>query len=439
MIADTDTVKISVIHEIKKKIRLIILIASFVIVTLFGIIFVDLYKKVFPFLDFFSELPIAVIIIFTLILSFLGLYLSITISRRMIRIMQEYSLRLDRLLNITKDLREEIHGDILLEKIMDYALSITHSDAGSLLLMENGNNLVFRILRGDQASQLQGTSLKARKGLIGWAAEKGLPVRIDDVSKDDRFSPEHDALTGYETRSIMCIPLKIKGKVIGVLVLLNKKGGHMYRQRDEEIITYLADQAAISILKTKFVEDQKNYEIHLTEILLESIDSQLSNKKGHSKRVARYSNIMGKALNIAEDAQRRLYFASLLHDVGFLKIHASDLYSKEEHMRHPVVGYEMIKPINFYSDIAPYILHHHERYDGYGYPSQLKGEEIPLVARIITIAEAFDAMTSATSYKIPISFEDALEELKNNAGTQFDPDLVKIFVENISQKNIQSQ
>jgi len=437
MTANFDTVKIPVIHEIKKKIRLIILIASFVIVTLFGIIFVNLYKQVFPFFDFFSELPFAVIIIFTLMLSFLGLYLSITISRQTLRIIQDYSLRLDRLLDITKDLSKEIYGDILLEKIMDYALSITNSDAGSLLLKENCNDLVFKILRGEQASQLLGTSLKAGKGLTGWAAEKGLPIRIDDVSKDDRFSPEHDAPTGYETKAIMCIPLKTKEKVIGVLVLINKKGGNPYRQRDEEVITYLADQAATSILKTKFVEDQKNYEIHLTEILLEAIDSQLSDKQGHSKRVARYSNIIGKALQIAEEAQRRLYFASLLHDVGFLKMHAMDVYNKEELMRHPVVGYEMIKPINFYADIAPFILHHHERYDGYGYPSQLKGEEIPLVARIISIAEAFDAMTSAMSYKIPMSFEDALEELRNNAGTQFDPYLVKIFVENITEKHTQ--
>lgn len=436
MIVSADTVKNSIIHDLKKKIRLIILTASFVIVTLFGIIFVDLYKIVFPFFDFFSELPIAVIIIFTLILSFLGLYLSITISRRMIRIMEEYSLRLDRLLNITKDFSKEMYGDILLEKIMDYALSITKSEAGALLLMEN-DNLVFKILRGENVPRLQGTSLDIGKGLTGWAAEKGLPIRVDDVSKDNRFSPEHDALIGRETRSVMCAPLKTKEKVIGVLVLLNKKDKLPYRQRDEEIITYLADQAAISILKTKFIEDQKNYEIHVTEILLETIDSQLANKKGHAKRVARYSNIMGKALNMTEEAQRRLYFASLLHDVGFLKMHSKNVYSKEEFMRHPVVGHEMIKPINFYADIAPYILHHHERYDGYGYPSQLKGGEIPLVARIIGIAEAFDAMTSATSYKIPISFEDALGELKNNAGTQFDPDLVKVFLENINQKQTQ--
>lgn len=437
MTADIDTAKISVIQEIKNKIRLIILIASFVIITLFGIIFVTLFDKAFPFLSFLPELPIVVIITFTLLLSFLGLYLAITFSRQTLRITQDYSQRLDRLLNITKDLREEIHGDILLEKIMDYALSITNSDAGSLLMMEDGNNLVFKIVKGEHASKLLGTSIKAGKGLTGWAAEKGLSVRIDDVSKDERFTSEYDALTGYETRSIMCIPLKIKEKVIGVLVLLNRRGGYSYRLRDEEIITYLADQAAISILKTKFAEDQKNYEIHLTEILLESIDSQLDDKKGHSKRVARYSNIMGKALNIPEEAQRRLYFASLLHDVGFLKMRSRDIYNKEEFMRHPAVGYEMINPINFYSDIAPYILHHHERYDGYGYPSQLRGEEIPLGARIISIAEAFDAMTSPMSYKVPMSFENALEELNKNAGTQFDPDLVKLFLENITPKHVQ--
>jgi HD-GYP domain-containing protein (c-di-GMP phosphodiesterase class II) len=304
-------------------------------------------------------------------------------------------------------------------------------------MVENGNKLVFKIVRGEKAFPLMGTSLEIGKGLTGWAAEKGLAVRSNDVLKDDRFNPDYDALTGFETRSIMCIPLKTKESVIGMLVLLNKKNEHPYRSRDEEIITYLAGQAAISILKTKFIEDQKNYEIHITEILLESIDFQISNKRGHSKRVARFSNIIGKALHLPEETLKNIYLASLLHDVGFLKIHSGDVFNKEELMQHPVIGYEMIKPINFYADIAPIILHHHERYDGYGYPLRLKGEEIPREARIISIAEAFDAMTSTMSYKIPIRFEDALVELRQNAGTQFDPDFVKIFVENITHKQTQ--
>jgi len=163
----------------------------------------------------------------------------------------------------------------------------------------------------------------------------------------------------------------------------------------------------------------------------------LFDKRGHAKRVAQYSNIIAKALNMSEDAQKKFYFAALLHDIGFLKIHSSDFFNKAELMQHPVVGYEMIKPINFYADIAPIILHHHERYDGHGYPARLKGDEIPLGARIISIAEAFDVMTSAMSYKIPVRFEDALDELRQNAGTQFDPDLVKIFLENITHKHTQ--
>lgn len=432
-----DASKNATIQEIRNKIRSIIFVVSFVIATLFSIIFVYLYKPIFPVFDFFPDLSVSVIISFTFILGLLGLYLFITSLRQTLRIIDDYSTRLDRLLNITKELREEVYSDILLEKIMDYALSITHSTAGSLLLVEDSDKLVFKIVRGEKASPLLGTFIEMGKGLTGWAAEKAVTVRSDDVSKDNRFNPELDSVTGFETRSIMCVPLKTKERVIGVLILLNKENGHPYRSRDEEIITYLAEQASISILKTRFSEDQKNYEIHLTEILLEAIDFQLSDKHGHSKRVARYSNIIAKALNISEDAQKKIYFASLLHDVGFLKMRPGDVYNREELMKHPVIGYEMIKPINFYAGIAPIILHHHERYDGHGYPSQLKGDEIPIAARIICIAEAFDAMTSTISYKIPISFEDALDELRKHSGTQFDPDLVQVFVSNVSPKHAQ--
>jgi HD-GYP domain-containing protein (c-di-GMP phosphodiesterase class II) len=108
----------------------------------------------------------------------------------------------------------------------------------------------------------------------------------------------------------------------------------------------------------------------------------------------------------------------------------------------------MLRPINFYADIAPIILHHHERYDGKGYPSGLKGEEIPLGSRIISIAEAFDAMVSREAHKytgkLPgvderpsvSEFDSAIQELKNNAGTQFDPGLVEAFINNITPEHL---
>lgn len=420
----------SAIQEISKKIRLSLSIITFVIITLFAVIVKYLYVPISSYLNFLPDISVTVIIVITFLLSLLGLYLSMMISRKVFRIIKDYSTRLERILNITMDLREEIYGDILLEKIMDYALSITRSDAGSILLIDN-DKLIFKIVKGEKAEKLIGTSVEKGKGISGWVAETGIPVRIPDVSKDKRFNSSIDTLTGYQTKSILCMPLKTKSGVIGVLELLNKTDERPYRERDEEIITYLAEQAAISIIKTKFYEDQKNYEIHLTEMLLEAIDFHITEKSGHSRRVARYGNLIAKGLSMSDEEKKRLYFASLLHDIGFLKINPDDAYKKEEYIKHPVIGYEMIKPINFYADIAPIILHHHERFDGYGYPSQLKGEDIPLEARIIAVAETFDAMISTMSYRVPVSFSKAVEELKRNAGTQFDPELVDIFVNNI--------
>jgi len=159
----------------------------------------------------------------------------------------------------------------------------------------------------------------------------------------------------------------------------------------------------------------------------------MSEKQGHPKRVAQYANSIARALNMPEERKRRLYFASLLHDIGFLKISTEKSMEKEAYTMHPVMGYEMLKPINFYKDIAPYVLHHHERYDGKGYPGKLKGNEIPLESRILAIAETFDSMASRISYRGSVDFDAAIHELLKNKGGQFDPELVDLFVRDIKQ------
>lgn len=425
----------SAIQEISRKHRLSIAVMAFVIVTLLAVIVTYLFKPFSSALSFLPDLSIGLIVGITFLLAILGLCLSVRMSKQVIRIIRDYSNRLERLLNVTRDMREEVYGDILLEKVLGSALSMTNSDAGAILLIDGGK-LVYKVVKGEKPENLIGTTVETGKGIAGWVAETGTAARVADVTKDDRFSPEVDAGPGREAHSVLCVPLKTTSGILGVLELLNKKGGYSYRERDEEIIGYLAEQAAISIIKTKFYEDQKNYEIHLTDMLLEAIDFHIPEKQGHSRRVARYSNMIAKNLDMSDSEKKKLYFASLLHDVGFLKISSGNVSKKEDFMRHPVTGYEMIKPINFYSDIAPFILHHHEWYDGYGYPSQLKGNDIPLEARIIGIAEAFDAMISARSYRIPVDFEEAVAELKRMAGTQFDPWLVDVFVSTIEPQHV---
>jgi putative methionine-R-sulfoxide reductase with GAF domain len=426
----------AIILQIRKRILTVNVIVSVVILSFFGIFSRYAFSQIIPFISYLPDVSVTIIVAAIFFLSVVGLYLSIQLSKETIRIIQDFSNRLERMLSITRDLREEIYGDILLEKIMDYALSITQSDAGYLLLLDDKKKLIFKIVRGEKASQLLGAAVELGKGITGTVALEGKPLCVSNVKGNEQFNPQYDEMTGFETKSILCVPLKTKSGVIGVLEVLKKEGGYHYRPRDEEILIYLADQAAISILKTKFAEDQKNYEIHLTDMLLEAIDFQQPEKKGHALRVARYSNVLANALDMSIEKKKRLYFASLLHDVGFLKIDLDEAYKKDVFMQHPVIGYEMIRQITFYDEIAPFILYHHQQYDGNGYPpSELRGEHIPLEARIIAIAEAFDAMTSPLSYKVPVNYEDALEELKQKAGTKFDPRLVDLFVGNITPEH----
>jgi putative methionine-R-sulfoxide reductase with GAF domain len=418
-------------EEIRSSIRLLNLIVIFIIISLIFVIFRYLVPPVQQALSFLPDTSVAVILIAVIGLAVGGLLFSSALSRQIVHKIEEHNQRLDSILAITRDMKEEIYGDVLLEKIINFSLAITKSDAGSILLLDD-DRLVYKVAKGREAKGQIGKAISRETGIPGWVLKHGEPVMTADVRKDKRYEPSVDIFAGYQPVSLLCMPLKTKSSIIGIIEILSGKE-RFYTERDVEVIRYLADQAATSIEKTSFYDDQKNYEIHLTDMLLDAIDRFLTEKRGHSKRVARYANIMAKALNMPEDKQRRLYFASLLHDIGFLRMAPESRFEKSSFALHPVKGYEMLQPITFYRDIAPFVLYHHERYDGTGYPEKLKGTEIPLESRIIAIADAFDSMVSRESYRASVNFEVAIEELLKNKGSQFDAELVDLFVRDVGK------
>ncbi len=431
--------KKSVVEAVRHQIKIL---NGIVLLVVYALLFL-IVRFLYMFLDYISTPSLVTILIIVAGLVVMGMYVANSAAKKAIRTIGEYTDKLNTLLTTTKDIRGIVYGDILLENIMQSALKITNAEAGSIMLVEK-DRLVFKVAKGSGNANLTGISIPRSTGIAGWAAENGSNVRIEDAKNDSRFDPEVDAMTGYETKSLLCVPLKVKAGTIGILELINKQNG-VFTQEDEELLSYFADQAAISIARTQFMEDQRNYEIHLTDILVDTMDTHINEKVGHSKRVAKYSLMMADELNMPEDKKRTLYRACLLHDIGFLKIKLKDVTSKEQYKAHSQLGYNMLKLINFYADIAPIVLHHHERYEGNGYPNELIGNAIPVESRIIAIAEAFDAMTSRDSYKYvgkmldeaehshTAGFHHAIGELKKNAGTQFDPNLVNIFANNIDE------
>jgi putative nucleotidyltransferase with HDIG domain len=172
-------------------------------------------------------------------------------------------------------------------------------------------------------------------------------------------------------------------------------------------------------------------------MLVSLLDAQDPHYGGHSRAVAALSDMVTRRLGLPDQQRRTIHFAALLHDVGKLRLRpglltADRALSAEEMAQlrqHPALGVEILRPISVWGPLAPIIHTHHERWDGQGYPRGLKQSEIPLGGRIVAVAEAFEAMTRRRPYGRPLSVDGALTEIEVCAGSQFDPDVARVFVE----------
>ena len=199
---------------------------------------------------------------------------------------------------------------------------------------------------------------------------------------------------------------------------------------------------------TKKTELAKNADARtnseLLEVLVKVIDAKDSYTYQHSKRVAYYARCLALSSGFPEEAAERVYIAGILHDVGKIGMNENILNKrsalteeeKAEASRHPIVGARIAENLNCFKDVIPAIYYHHEVYNGSGYPEGLKGEKIPVAARILSIADAFDAMTSNRSYRVGMPVEEAVKRLVENIGNQFDPHLVVRFIDLIKNKGI---
>jgi putative nucleotidyltransferase with HDIG domain len=215
---------------------------------------------------------------------------------------------------------------------------------------------------------------------------------------------------------------------LGALVVARSEGAEDFDETHLDGLSTLATLAGVARHNAELRDSQRNFFVHLTEILMTALDQHVDNQKGHARRVAHIANQIGRKMGFEGRDLERLHFGALLHDIGMLKIDvgAADKATKR---RHATVGHQMLKPIRLWEDLAPIVLHHHEWFDGSGYPEKVAGDQIPLESRIIALAEAFDTMTSESSYQRTVSVEEALGRIEAGSGSQFDPRIVPILLD----------
>ena len=301
------------------------------------------------------------------------------------------------------------------------------------LLLKDGDELVLRGHYGFGEGVGSGLKIPRSQGIAWRCADRGEPLLVPDVAADPGHQP------GFSDACCeMAAPIHGPFGVVGVLVAESPKV-HSFNDTSLELFATFAHQVASALENARLHETNRNTFYQTIRALAQALEMRDSYTHGHSERVRKYSLEIARLLELSPHDIEILEQASLLHDIGkigvrdsvLLKTTTLDVEERAAIERHPVIGDSILHPVGFLREALESVLHHHEHFDGTGYPSGLKGEEIPLVARIIAVADSYDAMTSDRPYRRAMDPQEAIREIERGCGLHFDPKVVAAFLATI--------
>jgi putative nucleotidyltransferase with HDIG domain len=240
--------------------------------------------------------------------------------------------------------------------------------------------------------------------------------------------------------SLVIIPLKMRERLFGWIAVVSLNASKRFDEGQRKLLSIIASRAAAAIENARLYEDLQATFQQTIQSLARTIDKMDRYTAGHSERVARYAVNLARWLGLGEDQIEIVRHSALMHDIGkigcVMNLNKAGKLTQPEYdsfKRHPVYGREILDPIKFLGPVIPGVHLHHERWDGRGYPLGLAGKDIPLIARIIAVADTYDAMTSDRAYRRALPHEVTVNEITRCSGSQFDPDVAGIFTERIDQ------
>jgi diguanylate cyclase (GGDEF)-like protein len=325
------------------------------------------------------------------------------------------------------------HDDVR-EMVLELTMQLTDAEKGMLISQhERTSDRKFQVvcaLGFEHDAQESGLAQRFASEVI----ERDTTIREDSgqVVDENKRTPADE-----EVRNLLAIPLYIADEFEGVILCANREGG--FESLEDEVLLAIGDHAGAVLQNARLHGDLRSAYLSTIRVLASAIELKDPELRGHSDAVSEYVLAVSDRLDFEPRRREELIFASLLHDIGKLGISERILLkpaalTAEERAvveLHPRIGHQLVRQIPALEPIASAVLHHHERFDGNGYPARLRGEAIPIESRIIAVADTFSAMTSERPYSPARTPEEACKELERCAGEQFDPEVVRLFVEEV--------
>lgn len=346
--------------------------------------------------------------------------------------------RLISLLRVGQAMSAERDLEKLMMLIKNETEQALDADRCTVLLYDRESNELWSKVATGFETMSEEIRFPAHLGLAGYVVKTGEVLNIRDAYQDPRFNPEIDKKTGYQTRNILCMPMRNrKMDIIGVFQVLNKRLTH-FDKVDEDLLTAIATSAGVALENATMAQEMKVSFDSFVKTLSTTIDARDPITAGHSERVAEYAVLLGEEMELHDNDLEALKYASLLHDIGKIGIR-EDVLKKDGRLtekeyrhiqKHVYYTHEILKNVHFerHLQLVPEIAaSHHEKMDGTGYHRNLKGQEILLSGRILAIADVFDAITSRRHYRNRMAFDKVLTIVKRDAGNHFDPECVDSF------------
>jgi len=346
-----------------------------------------------------------------------------------------YEEELSLLLKIGQEISSSLSIDDIAKNVVDNVSRILNVQICSILTEDKNKDLQIKYAIGLNDDIISSVHIKKGASISGRVFASNEHIVINDMHQDLRFRNINEE--NYYVRTLLSVPISIKGDVLAVLNVSCKKTEQPFTSEDVRFMKGIAAEAAIALNSAKLYEELQQSYLKTITVLASTIDAKDPYTFRHSENVTKFVLAIAQEMKLPQVDIENLRIASLLHDIGKIAIRDGILSKPgkltdeefKEIQKHVVKGEEILNVIPFLKRVSLLVRHHHEWFDGSrGYPDKIKNHQIELGARIISVADSLDAMISDRPYRKALTLPEACEELKKNSGTQFDPEIVGVFM-----------